>query len=256
MAQQNIDSVRKGSIAFVIIIIVAIVIMSGLYIFVFDGGLSNDSAAWANFSNYFYGIIILLLTAFNIYLFYKLNIMIAKGNEDSASASNNLVNGIKTELQNNNKFAAGMALSKSLGIANDKLITDLLTTEDCKYDIWKNTCEILSICEIIRNSSAIFPKEKLEDHSLRNPINSYSYIVQRLKNDIAHILNIAIRDEVNPDDIEEDEQDMYRDMINDFEEGRKMNAYSLIDQYKFLSLSMSQELGTLYQQNAAENNNA
>lgn len=256
MNNESIESVKKGSRIFIGVIILALLIMWILYRHVFSGGFSGDSSVWADFSNYFYGIIILLLTAFNIYLFYKLNIMIAEGNEDSASASNKLVDGIKTELQNNNKFAAGMALSKSLRIANEKLITDLLSTEDCKHRIYEEVCEVLSICEIIRHSSLIFPMENRNDNTFQNPINSYSYIVLRLKRDIANILHIIIRDEVNPDDIGEEEQDMYMDMINDFEEGRKINAYSLIDQYKSLSLSMSKELGCLYQQNVQDGNNA
>lgn len=255
MEQQKLTSIRRGNIVFIIIISVAIFIMCGLYLSVFNGGFSSDSSTWADFSSYLYGIIILLLTSYNLYLFYKLNVVIEEGNNISTTASNNLVDGIKTELQNNNKFLAGIALHQRLNVANEKLVENLLSNNECKYDVWKNTCEILSICEIIRHASAIFPNEKLEDHSHQNPINAYSYIVLRLRSDIAHILRIEIRDEVNPDDIEE-EQDLYRDMINDFEEGRKINAYSLIDQYKSLSLSMSKELGTFYQQNVAENNNA
>lgn len=61
-----------------IIIVVAIICCFGIYLYMFNNGLSNNSNSWSNFGNYINGVLTPIFTAINIYVFVKLTIAISK----------------------------------------------------------------------------------------------------------------------------------------------------------------------------------
>lgn len=61
-----------------IIIVVAIICCFGIYLYMFNNGLSNNSNSWSNFGNYINGVLTPIFTAINIYVFVKLTITISK----------------------------------------------------------------------------------------------------------------------------------------------------------------------------------
>lgn len=53
-----------------------------LYLLKFNKGLSDDSQEWNNFASYLSGLMMIVLTAINIYVFVKLTIAIDNSNEE------------------------------------------------------------------------------------------------------------------------------------------------------------------------------
>lgn len=76
MAQSSI-TIKKGSsyrditLPFAFIGIFVVVLLA-IYFYLFHGGFSMDSDDWGNFGDFFGGISVALLTAMNVYIFYRL----------------------------------------------------------------------------------------------------------------------------------------------------------------------------------------
>lgn len=54
------------------IILIALLLCVGIYFFAFNGKLSSESQEWSNFATYISGIMMIVLTSINIYVFIKL----------------------------------------------------------------------------------------------------------------------------------------------------------------------------------------
>ena len=61
-----------------LIIIVATICCLGLYLCMFNNGLSNDSNSWSNFGDYVNGVLTPIFTVINIYVFIKLTTAISR----------------------------------------------------------------------------------------------------------------------------------------------------------------------------------
>lgn len=62
-------------------IVVFLVLLYGFYRYTFNGYLSDEISDWTAFVSIFNGIGVLLLTALNVWVFYKLTILIAENEE-------------------------------------------------------------------------------------------------------------------------------------------------------------------------------
>ena len=76
MAQSSITikkepSYRDITLPFAFIGIFVVVLLA-IYFYLFHGGFSMDSDDWGNFGDFFGGISVALLTAMNVYIFYRL----------------------------------------------------------------------------------------------------------------------------------------------------------------------------------------
>lgn len=61
-----------------LIIIVATICCFGLYLCMFNNGLSNNSNSWSNFGDYVNGVLTPIFTVINIYVFIKLTTTISR----------------------------------------------------------------------------------------------------------------------------------------------------------------------------------
>lgn len=61
-----------------LIIIVATICCLGLYLCMFNNGLSNNSNSWSNFGDYVNGVLTPIFTVINIYVFIKLTTTISR----------------------------------------------------------------------------------------------------------------------------------------------------------------------------------
>lgn len=61
-----------------LIIIVATICCLGLYLCMFNNGLSNDSNSWSSFGDYVNGVLTPIFTVINIYVFIKLTTTISR----------------------------------------------------------------------------------------------------------------------------------------------------------------------------------
>lgn len=82
-----------------------LVLIFVLYRYTFDGKLSSEVSDWTAFVNIFNGVGILLLTALNVWIFYKLTVLIAENEEKhrlydkQKAALNNLITSIYAVFQ-------------------------------------------------------------------------------------------------------------------------------------------------------------
>lgn len=92
---------RNSLIGICLILILVFV----LYRYTFDGKLSSEVSDWTAFVNIFNGVGILLLTALNVWIFYKLTVLIAENEEKhrlydkQKAALNNLITSIYAVFQ-------------------------------------------------------------------------------------------------------------------------------------------------------------
>jgi len=63
------------------IIVIALILFAGSYFLVFNGGISSNSQSWSDFSNYISGMMMIVLTSINIYVFIKLTKAIDQNDE-------------------------------------------------------------------------------------------------------------------------------------------------------------------------------
>lgn len=62
-------------------IVLCLVLLYGFYRYTFNGNLSDEVSDWVAFVSIFNGVGIVLLTALNVWIFYKLTILIAENEE-------------------------------------------------------------------------------------------------------------------------------------------------------------------------------
>ena len=93
-----------------ILIFVLILCVYVLYRYIFNGDLSSEISDWTAFVSILNGVGILLLTALNVWIFYKLTILIAENEEKhrlydkQKAALNNFISSIYVVFQPNTEY--------------------------------------------------------------------------------------------------------------------------------------------------------
>lgn len=106
---------------------ICLIVLFVFYRNTFDGNLSSDISDWIAFVNLFNGIGILLLTALNVWIFYKLTLLIAENEEkhrlyeSQKDALNNLIHTIYAVFQPDVENPICEINRKSLGRVYHKL---------------------------------------------------------------------------------------------------------------------------------------
>ena len=75
---------KKGVVIFIVLIVILVLILVGFwisYICRFSGGLSSDQSIWAEFGDYFNGVISPIFAAINIGIFWYLTVVIDDNND-------------------------------------------------------------------------------------------------------------------------------------------------------------------------------
>lgn len=86
-------------------IVLCLVLLYGFYRYTFNGNLSDEVSDWVAFVSIFNGVGIVLLTALNVWVFYKLTLLIAENEEkhrlydSKKDALNNLIHTIYAVFQ-------------------------------------------------------------------------------------------------------------------------------------------------------------
>jgi len=75
---------KKGVVIFIVLIVILVLILVGFwisYICRFSGGLSSDQSIWAEFGDYFNGVVSPIFAAINICIFWYLTVVIDDNND-------------------------------------------------------------------------------------------------------------------------------------------------------------------------------
>jgi len=148
-------------IAICTILIVLLCVGAFVYKPHFSNSLSGNNADWGNFGDFFWGLGTMLLTALNVYVFYKLTISIGESEKDRDEAA------LKLQ-QRQFEFNQKMAILNDLRSAILELHTKHKISEELRTDIYG----VLNRIQVLRN---LFSSDELAAKviDLRNKVLSY-----------------------------------------------------------------------------------
>lgn len=189
---KNLTSIGKVYYIWIILIVVIAVAMLVAYLRIFHGGFSFNSSDWANASSFFYGILTVLLTALNVFLFYRLTTAANALNEKNKNASDRIIKSFTTSELKQRHFSAGMSLYSQYVQGHSKLVDVLERTDFSKESVASQLCqvgiaagELQGIYLIIHSKSQIFKQtQAYEGH------NDYIDILANLVGEHQHQNNI------------------------------------------------------------------
>lgn len=149
------------NLLFVFICLLLVGVFCFVYRPIFYGSVSRDIADWGNFGNFFWGLGTMLLTALNVYVFYRLTVVFGKSEEERDKAALNLQ-------QRQFEFDQKMAILNDLRSAILELHTKHKISEELRTDIYG----VLNRIQVLRN---LFSSDELEAKvsDLRNKVFSY-----------------------------------------------------------------------------------
>lgn len=151
----------------IIILIFVLIVLLGVGIFcfayrpIFSGALSSSHSDWEAFGDFFWGLGTMLLTALNVYVFYKLTISIGESEKDRDEAA------LKLQ-QRQFEFNQKMAILNDLRSA----ILEMHTKHDISEELRTDIYGVLNRIQVLRN---LFSSDELAAKviDLRNKVFSY-----------------------------------------------------------------------------------
>ena len=148
-------------IAICTILIVLLCVGAFVYKPHFSDSLSGNNADWGNFGDFFWGLGTMLLTALNVYVFYKLTISIGESEKDRDEAA------LKLQ-QRQFEFNQKMAILNDLRSA----ILEMHTKHDISEELRTDIYGVLNRIQVLRN---LFSSDELAAKviDLRNKVFSY-----------------------------------------------------------------------------------
>lgn len=132
------------TIAFVVIILL-VTILTTLYFYQFNGGLSVNSGDWANLSSYLYGIPTMLLTALNVWLFYKLTSAANSLSAEGQKTSDGIISVFADKEDKRSKTSIGLQILDHYKEAQDLLLQSIKIIKNNETQ-YKNRFSKSSFC--------------------------------------------------------------------------------------------------------------
>lgn len=237
------DSDKKINIAFWIsfgLAIALIVTLLIIYFFRFNGDWSEDISDWANFSSFVYGFSTVILTAINVWLFYRLTSSANAINKQGRTTSDGIINAYTQEEDKRSRANVGVALLREYKTAHADLMQLLSASShgDVNYRaIRVASCNLESVYMILHTSSKIFP-------SLSNYPKHDAYIEE--------LHGIANNTDENLFNIEEGNngQIIFRNIP-----GLQDHHDTVIDYFEDIMSCIQSDLGSIYTNRQNPNNN-
>lgn len=97
-------------------IVIVLFVLFCTYRYIFNGNLSSDISDWTAFVNIFNGVGMLLLTALNVWIFYKLTVLIAENEEKHrlCDKQKEALNNLNTGIPNSNSITFSASSSNEV----------------------------------------------------------------------------------------------------------------------------------------------